>query len=198
VPQAGRAFAVRTQNFKLVQAQGAGEGAAVPSAAPELFDMAADPLERTDVAAANPDVVAGLRRQYEAWFSSVTGARDYSDAGVARIAVGTGAEDPVRLTRQDWRGPHAGWTSTSVGYWEIDVRRGRRYDVTARFAPPDGPATLHLRFGDAVTSRAVPAGAGSLSLAGTELARRAGRLEVYIERDGLRTGVLDVTVARSR
>jgi hypothetical protein len=49
-----------------------------------------------------------------------------------------------------------------------------------------------------VTSRAVPAGAGSLSLAGTELARRAGRLEVYIERDGLRTGVLDVTVARSR
>ena len=42
------------------------------------------------------------KRQYDAWFNDVTAARDYSVP--SRIFLGAAQENPVLLTRQDWRG----------------------------------------------------------------------------------------------
>jgi arylsulfatase len=42
---------------------------------PELFDLAADPFERDDVAAAHPDVVAALRADLDAWWRPAATAK---------------------------------------------------------------------------------------------------------------------------
>jgi arylsulfatase A-like enzyme len=195
VPQMGRAFAARSQQYKLVQWQGAGEGAAVPGAAPELFDMAADPLEERNIAADIPEIGARLRREYEAWFTDVTGERDYTDSGIARIVLG-GREDPVRLTRQDWRGPLAGWSATSIGHWQVDVRRAGRYSLTVRFAPIAGPGMVRVEFGGTTVEKEAPAGATTISLPDVRLARGAASLASYIIDGDRRVGAIDIVIAR--
>lgn len=93
VPQRGRCFAVRSGRYKLVQATGLvddprqkhilatyatittaqGRGPLTIEGEPryELFDIAADPGERKDLAAEHPEIVAKLRSQYDEWFDDV-------------------------------------------------------------------------------------------------------------------------------
>src|SRR5262249_41175161 len=49
-----------------------------------------------------------------------------------RIAIGSEKENPVRLSRQDWRGDKAGWNADSLGHWEVKVERTGKYKVTIR------------------------------------------------------------------
>jgi arylsulfatase A-like enzyme len=198
VPQMGRAFAARSQQYKLVQWQGVAEGASVPTTAPELFDMTGAPLEERTIADARPEVADKLRREYEAWFSDVTGGRDYTDAGVARIVIGDPREDPVRLTRQDWRGPQAGWTPNSVGHWQVEVKRAGRYTLTLRFAPLAETGVLRVSLGNTKLEKAVPAGATTISVPDIRLARGVGTLASYITQGDRRVGMIDVIVSRRR
>ena len=56
----GRQWAVRSGDWKLVVAKGG-------SGQPELYDLAADSGEQTDLAAREPERVADLQRLYDAW-----------------------------------------------------------------------------------------------------------------------------------
>lgn len=127
VPEKYRAFAARGPQFKLVQANGGAFGAAAWKPKYELFDMHADPFEEKDLAADKPDEVDHLKRQYEAWFDDVT----KKGFDPPRIVVGNAKENPVRLSRQDWRGS-TGWTADSEGHWEIHVERAGTYKLTLR------------------------------------------------------------------
>jgi len=197
-PQRRRAFAARSQRYKLVQPQGQGDNPLPPEVGFNLHDMAQDPRETRDVAADRPEVVQQMVAAYDAWFSDVTGGRDYTDAGISRISLGTPDENPVRLTRQDWRGPQAGWTPSSLGHWEVDVRQPGAYDVALRFARLEVPGTVHFSLGDRVADKQVPAGATSAALAGTSIPRGPGRLESWVTQGERRIGILDVTVARTK
>ncbi len=128
-PEKYRAFAARGPKYKLVQAAGTAPGAKWTTKY-ELFDLRADPFEEKDLAADKPDEVAQLKRGYEAWFADVT------KKGFAppRIVIGSEKENPVRLSRQDWRGDKAGWNADSNGHWEVKVERAGRYKVTL-YAP---------------------------------------------------------------
>lgn len=88
-PEAFRDSAVRTQRYKLINGK-------------ELYDLEADPAESHDIAAAHPDIVAELRKGYSEWFASVSAVRHFIPP---RIYIGTEHENPVVLTRQDWRVP---------------------------------------------------------------------------------------------
>jgi arylsulfatase A-like enzyme len=124
-PEKFRAFAARGPRYKLVQAAGVPENAKwTPKF--ELFDLQSDPFEEHDLAAKLPDEVAKLKNQYADWFADVT------KKGFAppRIVLGSGKENPVRLSRQDWRGPQAGWKPGSLGYWAVRVERAGEYEVT--------------------------------------------------------------------
>ena len=79
-------------------------------------------IEQRNIAAEHPEIASNLRAQYEAWFRDV-GSRGYAPP---RIHLGTPHEDPVVLTRQDWRGPRSGWNSDSLGHWEVDVAKAGR------------------------------------------------------------------------
>ncbi len=99
VPQRHRAFAVRGERYKLVQAVGSGEKVPGPFQF-ELFDMTTDPGEQVDLAADKPEIVEQMKAEYSRWFEDVSATRGYDPP---RIHVGTPHENPLRLSRQDLR-----------------------------------------------------------------------------------------------
>jgi len=138
-----RKFAARSDRFKLVQpSDKTAEGADADQVKFELYDMQTDPLEMKDIAAEKPEVVAELRRQYEAWLADVGRDHGYE---APRILVGTDAEPLTVLTRQDWRGPQANWNPKGLGYWELAVPEGGKYRVTVDFDRPSQAAEVKLR-----------------------------------------------------
>lgn len=91
-PRRGLAFTVLTKQWKLVQpcgmdkpgqkhirdtyaelcrVQGRGERSMDGPPRYELYDLAGDPGERNDVAAAHPDIIEKMKKQYAAWFDDV-------------------------------------------------------------------------------------------------------------------------------
>ena len=137
-----RSCAALTQQFKLVDGK-------------ELYDLAADPGEGNDVSARHPDVVARLRKAYEDWLRDVSSTRGYDPP---RIHIGTGHENPVTLTRQDWRGPRAGWTPDSLGHWEVNVIRTAKYEITLRFAAAPQAGEIQFRLGSVTLKQPVERG----------------------------------------
>jgi arylsulfatase/arylsulfatase A len=144
VPEARRAFAVRGPTYKLVQAAGVNPGKYVPKY--ELFNLAADPYEQDDLAAAKPDIVKDLLSRYDAWFGDVKKTRNFEGP---RIHIGSPKEKVTTLTRQDWRGPKAGWTPESEGHWDVTITRPGTYRVQVDFDPAAAARTVHIKIGDA-------------------------------------------------
>jgi hypothetical protein len=194
VPQLYRAFAARTQRYKLVQPEGAGDRQPPSPPVFKLYDMARDPLETSNIAASNPKVVAQLKSEYERWFNDVTAGRDYHHP--PRIVLGAPQANPVRLTRQDWRGPLVGWSSQSLGYWEVHVAESGVYEVNARLAGIDQPAVVQLSLGSVRLHQPVPPNAGQVEFKNVRLSAGPGRLECVVELPGTKMGVRDIEVAR--
>jgi arylsulfatase A-like enzyme len=137
VPEKYRAFAVRTGSFKLVQAQGSWDSTKWQPRY-ELFDLRSDPFEEKDLSEEKPKTVADLKQQYEIWFDRVT----KKGFDPPRIVLGNAKENPVRLSRQDWRGPKAGWATDSLGHWETKVERAGKYRVTLISHSDFGPCKV--------------------------------------------------------
>ncbi len=211
-PEPYRAFAARSQRYKLVQPNGSGEARDGWQPDFRLYDMESDPLERKSIADAHPEVVERMKKAYKAWFREVTSRRDYAhpQKTVARIFIGAPQENPVRLTRQDWRGPQAGpqvgpqvgWTSPGSGAWEVEVRRAGKYEITARFDKLDQQSRVELFLGGGKPgrhvgqSKLVPAGATTVVFDNVRPFPGIGQLECYVEQGGKKIGSLDVVVRR--
>ncbi len=129
-PEPYNSCAVRTQQYKLVNGV-------------ELYDIANDPHEKNDIAAAHPEIVARLRRDYENWFEDVVGERA---AIPPRIAIGSHAENPVVLTVQDQREGDPEWYGLG-GYWLVEVVQAGQYEVTLRFDEKALPGQAHFSLG---------------------------------------------------
>ena len=176
VPDMGRACAARNQRWKLVQAQGVNRKPPA-NAAWELFDIENDPLEKNNVAAQHPGIAAKLRKEYEAWFRDVSGTRGYAPP---RIHIGTPHENPVMLSRQDWRGPKAGWGGTSLGHWEVHVAKEGTYSITLRCQAFNAPATAFFRFGDVTRDVKLEPGAKTCTFKDVPLKAGDGKLEAWV------------------
>ena len=114
-----------------------------------------------------------------------------------RIHLGSAHENPVILTRQDWRGPRAGWTPTGLGYWEVNVAREGSYQVTLEFSSPGIAANAHFAFRDVTRDAIVQPGMNRHSFSGVRLPAGPGRLEAWIQQDQNTVGVLYVEVRHS-
>jgi len=110
-----------TQRWRLVEGE-------------ELFDIAADPAQRNDVAAAHPGVVKRLNAEHLKWFEDVQPGMVPS-----RISVGSDLENPTHLTSQDWVMPHGSppWSHGQVvrrmianGSWSLDVAQPGKYRIS--------------------------------------------------------------------
>jgi arylsulfatase A-like enzyme len=194
VPELYRACAVRTQRWRLAHPVGVAEQAKFGPTKWLLFDIQKDPYEMKNVAADNPDVVARLKKRYEAWFKDVESTRHFAPP---RIAIGSDKENPTTLTRQDWRGPQAGWTPKSVGHWDVQVEKAGVFEVAATLpAPALHGAMLHVKFGARSYTKKINEGETNSFLRGIDLPAGPIRLEAWLaEGDSVR-GMRFVAVRR--
>ena len=149
-------------------------------------------LRVNDLAGEYPAVVEGLREKYEAWFADVcaSGHMTYQ-----HIWVGTDQENPVRLTRQDWRGERSRFVRTDThGWWDLDVRRAGHYDVTVTFPEVSKPGTLHVMFGDVQETAGVSIGDTSSQLGSMTMPAGPAALETWLDYGDGKTGVTDAMV----
>ena len=189
-PELGRGFAARSSRYKLLQAAGVERLLSPVDARFELYDMQADPLERVDLAATQPEVVARLRQGYDAWFADVNQPRPPS-----RIDLGSTRENPSRLTRQDWRGNQTRWEGENLGGWDVEVVREGVYDLTFLYAAGSaGTVTFDLAGQSAKV--AVEPGSRSCRFEGVKLAPGPGRLRAWVERPEAAVGVFQAVVER--
>jgi hypothetical protein len=123
---------VRTQQYRLVDR---GEGY-------ELYDMVADPGQKTDIADQYPDVTKRLSAAYEAWYRDVTSRG--TDAPL--LPVGHPEGEIVALQAEDSKFEGGlqfrrkqGWAHDSVlnwgsrddcVVWNIDVLQSGRYEIS--------------------------------------------------------------------
>lgn len=107
----------------------------------ELYDVQADPAQRTDVSAAHPGVVEDLRSTYMPFWESVS-----PRLTPVRIDLGSSAENPTVLCSQDWYLPSGNppWNFGTInklprttGPWMVEVRKAGRYRFTLRQFPAE-------------------------------------------------------------
>ena len=187
VPELFRAFAVRTARYKLVQSSGVQRPAAPKY---ELFDVSRDRQERHDIAADQPELRDRLLRDYEQWFKDVTSGTN----NPPRIMVGDPQENPTVLTRQDWRGPQAGWSENSIGHWDVDVRIPGTYTVKVHQRKLDSPAKARLTIGGASATNTISA--ASHTFTGLFLSAGPTELHCTIEANGKVRGIDFVEIRR--
>jgi arylsulfatase A-like enzyme len=149
-------FMIRNSRWKLVHPSGFGRESLAGKPNFQLFDLATDPYELTNVAASNPEVVSQMKAEYDRWFDDVGSTRpdNYSPP---RICVGTKYENPVVLTRQDWRHTDGRpWARDSKGHWLLTATNGQAR-VHCRFSPSPTAGTATLRInGDTQTVELAP------------------------------------------
>lgn len=192
-PERYRAFAAVTQDWKLVQSLGVPEKWDGKTKF-ELFDLAHDPLEEHDLAAEKPEMVAKLKGGYDAWFSDVTSQRDYSSP--SKIFLGAKQENPVLLTRQDWRQIAVNTRSNMPGWWEVNVVEEGPYDVKVLFDAPSADGEVVLTCGSESAKTPVKAGATECVLKGVRLPKGAAKLSAKVAAGGGDRGVKYIQLKR--
>lgn len=195
IPDMGRACSARSQRWKLVQAEGWQPGPPPENPHWALYDMQADPGEQKDLSEEYPQVVKQMRESYEDWFQDVSSTRGYDPP---RIYLGTDNENPVILTRQDWRGPQASWRDGGLGHWEVDVKDSGTYRVSFRFPPVDADGIAHLRLGAFDDQVSFAEGDAGVTFKEVRLPGGANRLEAILDMAGTQIGVHYVDVERLR
>ncbi len=104
----------------------------------ELYDIQADPEQRSDVAEDHPDVVRKLREHYEEWWNIVSATFD----DPCPIVIGSENEKISRITTHDWHGEQCAWNQGQIrqglecnGYWIVQVAEPGEYEFELRRWP---------------------------------------------------------------
>jgi len=134
----------------------------------QLYDIAADPGQKADLAKEKAAELATLTKAYDAWYA------DVSKGGCVRfpLPVGHVEEDPVMLHAPqayfDGLKFHGGpgyandwltvWADAKARLWfEIDVARPGKYEATLRYAQPTPGVKVRLAAGTASVAAELPA-----------------------------------------
>jgi arylsulfatase A-like enzyme len=185
-PDFGRAFAARTQRFKLLRAEGTRKGQRPRL---ELYDIEQDPFEIHDLAPTQAETVNRMYLRYLDWFRDVCGTRGFAPV---RIRIGDPRENPTVLTRQDWRVAELGFP----GHWELEVARPGRYDITVHISDTAAPTEIRLDIQGQILRQTLPARASALTFRGVILSSGPTRLDLGFEPFDNQSRVLDTSVMR--
>jgi arylsulfatase A-like enzyme len=196
VPSAYRNFAAVTQDWAIRQGRFGGNEQGDPAGI-ELYHLAEDPGERTNLAAERTDKLAELREAYDAWFEDVSSTRPDNYAP-PRIHIGTPHENPVVLTRQDWRqqSDGDGWAPGAVGNWVLHVAAAGSYEIRCTFNSSDEPETLTVKVAGSEQTASIEAGATEHTFAAAELSAGDTTLDAALTKGRTTRGGHHVYVTR--
>ncbi len=181
-------FMMRNQRWKLLHASGFGKEGFEGEPRFELYDLASDPLELQDVRGNHPSVFKQMREAYDRWFDDVGQTRPNNYAPPA-IFIGDEHENPVVLTRQDWRHTTGQpWGARSFGHWEIDVRSTGRYQVTVHPKTRGRLGRVTLKIGSAEWSVNATGSVERVEIPCELTQTGRTRISVSFEREGQRMG----------
>lgn len=141
----------------------------------ELYDVVADRAQATDLAAAQPAIVAQMRAHYEKWWKEL----EPLSSQFVRISVGAPAEPVVPLTSSDWQdvyADNAGHVRRAEGGprggpWNLNVERAGEYEFTLRRWPPE--VNLPFNAAEEPGSKALSIAGARVAIGGRELSAKA-------------------------
>jgi arylsulfatase B len=115
----------------------------------ELYDIKADPGQKSDIATGHPDVVKRLTDFYDAWWAEL----EPTFANATAIYLGHAADNPARLTSHDWittgstpwnqqhiRKAMTGKANT--GFWNVKVTQPGEYEIRLRRWPEEADTAI--------------------------------------------------------
>ena len=189
-------FMIRDARWKLLHPTGFGhEGFKEPPTFEklELYDIVADPAETNNLAADHPEIVARLKDEYSRWFDDVSTTREDNYAP-PRIHIGSEHENPLTLTRQDWR--DGGWGPDSNGHWELHVATAGKYDIRLDFLAAENPGTATIEIAGVTKQIDTAAKQATVTFRGVELPAGPARLLATLASDGKGHGPLYVHIRK--
>jgi arylsulfatase A-like enzyme len=143
----------------------------------ELYDIATDPAQKTDVAGGHADVVAKLREHYERWWAKVEPGMNAPE----RILLGASEENPSMLSPCDWfdvfidQSAQVRRGEPKNGVWHVDFKHGGKYEISLRRWPVEADAALSAGLpeetvtdGKYSAGKALPIAAGRLKVGATD------------------------------
>ncbi len=150
-PESEHHFAAIGPQYKLLRPSGFGRESNPGNVPLELYDHRADPGETKDLAESRPALLQSMLAEYQAWFADVSTTRPDNYAP-PRIEVGRQDENPVVLTRQDWRHFQGRpWAGGSNGKWLLRLKKSLTVSIQFYLAKGESsPTTLRIMNGDAL------------------------------------------------
>lgn len=194
-PEKWRRSAVMTERWRLVDGN-------------QLYDIQADPGQKTNVAAKHADVVSRLRKQYDAWWEGLSIRFDE----YVRLELGASPANPTNLTCHDWHAPidQVPWNQNLIerdapanGFWAVEIQQPGRYEFTLRCRPaeaevehPLGAVAARVQVGDQEATEKIEATAAS-ALVSLDLPAGPARMQTWLEgEDSSSRGAYYVEVRR--
>jgi arylsulfatase A len=187
-----RNVAVRSGDYKLVQAVGRGiEPYSLETAKFELYDLGRDPLETDDIASKRPEVVERLKKRYDSWFEDVMS----SGFEPVRTWVGSARENPVLLSRQDWKG--GGLFDGDNGVFDLNVKTAGIYRITCRWSEIlNATHPVTMKIGDKVFTKEILYAESECRFDEIELEAGPFSFEAFMEIDGKPNGFRFVEIEK--
>ena len=174
VPKKHRFGCVMSGNWRLIA-----RNDLKPTPRLELYDIADDPGQKTDLSDRHPEIAKRLRAAYDDWWNGLAEEFDnYSE-----IILGDNRQNPTRLTcfewhsSQRWQQQNVRSASVDNGFWAVEVARAGRYEISLRRWPEevDAPITAavdggkpikavkaKIRIGKVEATQPIPANASAL------------------------------------
>jgi len=96
----------------------------------ELYNIAGDPGQKTNVITGQPEVAKALRAHYDAWRTEMTPLQKE----VNTISIGVDTEPETFLCSANWIGSYAdSWHNirrgVKNGYWDLQVEKSGKYEI---------------------------------------------------------------------
>ena len=153
--------------------------------------MRTDPFETNNLVEENPEVVQRLKEGYDEWFEEVM----REDFEPVRTWIGSERENPVLLTRQDWKG--GGLFDGANGVFDLDVKSAGKYRITCRWSKllkETHPVTLKI--GSQVLEKEILYAESQCRFDEVELEVGSCNFEAWVEIDGKKNGFRFVTIEK--
>lgn len=110
----------------------------------ELYDVAADPAQQTNIASEHPEIARRLQEHYDAWWSRIAPTvNEFSP-----VHVGSDAETPTLLSPCEWQDVFLDQAAQvrrgerKNGVWSVMVERAGRYEISLRRWPVEADTPL--------------------------------------------------------